>query len=460
MATGGLFFLGSMLGRIMGPAAQDLYEQHTTHGRDMAARRLQKEIDKENRDFDRKIQFSQVEYERSIQKMREDNEAKKENAERQLLMAYSDWNQKTFIQNCWPLRNPFEVPLGIEPKYGENKSYLTSCSLKSVITADTPMPIVPLRVISALKNNEMSYAPTTNGELSMFLMKHYATNSSHAILSDIGSWKSDAPVNDATINYLFMGLKGQPVVIIAPEHTHDGSIIRFKMWGWGLGEELAYPAGFDLGWIDVNALYQRILAKELKKFELSLKKSDISILNKKYDRALDILKKLEAHSDSLTKDEVDSLIMLLPTPEEIGIKCRKIANEVIANTYSCIVGMYADAYHLYNYGVTPKLPLILSSLRGIGYFMPTIANYYSTLFEIAAEKKILTPQDSFVLEWNIIKQLEKSKSPIEIQMPYVYQAVASYANVDMSIVNNMPKLADAITEFSDYQKTHKILPSL
>ena len=455
--TGGLFFLGSMLGRIMGPAVQDLYEQHTRHGRSMVERRLQKEIEKEERDFERKKQFSQDEYERSLEKMKIELEEKKKNSEAQLLLAYSDCNQKRFIQDCWPLRNPFEVPLGIEPIYAENKSRLESCKLKTVDTDG--LSIVPLRVISALKNNEMSYAPTTNGELSMFLMKHYAANSSHAVLSDIGSWKSDAPVNDATINYLFMGLKGQPVVILAPEHTHDGSIIRFKMWGWGLGEKLAYPAGFDLGWIDINALYQRIVAKEVKKFSHSLAQSEISVTNKKLERAKEIIDKLDKHADTLTKDEIDVLINLLPTPEEIGATCRRKTNEVIANTYSCITGMYADAYHLNNYGVAPQLPLILNTLKGIDFFLPTIADFYSTLFQFATEKNILPPEKIFILEWNIIKQLERAKVPIEKQQPFVLQALKNFAYVDSKAIESNEQLREVCTEFQNNKNTQRLFLS-
>lgn len=169
--------------------------------------------------------------------MRLQNEERRKDAENQYFKACTDANMRTFLRDCWPLRNPFDSPLAIEPTYQETSQMLEGCKLKTIITPNL-MEIVPLRFISALKNTVHPEASSINCELSMFLVNNYPSNGEHAVLSEIGAWREDIPVNDASINYLFKGMKGQPVMVLVPEFQHNGNFVRFKIWSWGLGETL------------------------------------------------------------------------------------------------------------------------------------------------------------------------------------------------------------------------------
>ena len=337
----GLFILSYLLARMAGPIALDWYETHTSHGRRMVQKKEKERLDAEQRDLDRRIQISDNEHQHRMKELRYQFEKKREESERQLFLAQSDWNQKNFIQNCWPLRNSFDVPLGIELSFDdESKERLTSCRLRTVLSANN-LEIAPLRVISAIKNNELAYASTINSELSVFLMRHYSANGEHAVLSDIGSWKAESPVNDATINYLYMGLQGQPVVVLAPEQTNDGAIIRFKLWSWGLGEHIAYPVGFEMGWLDIGALYSHSLAHEVKNLWESTKRMQIGGLSREMERDMAILEQIES-IDNPAQEDIERCLTLLSLPKEVAIAVKKTTNMVLSEVFCCITGMYAD----------------------------------------------------------------------------------------------------------------------
>lgn len=208
MAIG--FLVGGMLGRVAGPIAQDWFEYKTQLGQDIAKRKMEKQRQISQIEFENKLKYSAIEHQNKLADLHEQFELNRKKAEEQMLLSYSDWQQKVFWEKCFPLRNPYEVPLGYEPIYEENTERIKRCRLTTVLLPNNKQ-IVPLRVITALKDNAHHHAATVNGNLSMFLVNNYSANGEHAVISDIGAWKEDAPVNDASINYLFKGLRGQPV---------------------------------------------------------------------------------------------------------------------------------------------------------------------------------------------------------------------------------------------------------
>lgn len=399
MAIG--FLVGGMLGRVAGPIAQDWFEYKTQLGQDIAKRKMEKQRQISQIEFENKLKYSAIEHQNKLADLHEQFELNRKKAEEQMLLSYSDWQQKVFWEKCFPLRNPYEVPLGYEPIYEENTERIKRCRLTTVLLPNNKQ-IVPLRVITALKDNAHHHAATVNGNLSMFLVNNYSANGEHAVISDIGAWKEDAPVNDASINYLFKGLRGQPAVVLAPTYTNGGSIIRLKIWSWGLGEQLQYPVGFDFGQFDLDLLYRRALANEIKTFNSTLTKIGTSPTSAELQRDLKILSLIDNKKDVLTKDDIDRMLSLLTVPNEINENLRRITYEIASTLYSCSIGMYADGYHLFEYGTIPQLPYLLSQMTGAKMILPYVRDYYMSLTNVALIKGIISPTDAANLELDLL----------------------------------------------------------
>lgn len=405
MGGSGLFFLGGMLGRIFGPVVSDFIEFETPWGQKMAQKKFEKERKSKQADFNDKVRLANIDQQHKLENLQIQFEQNRKKAEEQMILSLSEWQQKVFWEKCFPLRNPFEMPFGVDLKFQESKErvagnrQIESCTIQT-ITAPNGKRIVPLRVITALKDSTSPHAPTINGDLSMFLAQYYSANNEHAVTSYIGAWKDDAPINDASINYLFRGQRGLPTLIIAPSYTNGGAIVRMKLWSWGLGEELAYPVGFDFGWFNIEVIYRQILLEEIKAFDNTLNKIKVSRPTpyKDFEQELSIIKMIEK-GDNLSDNEQEQLLSLLQkTPQELTSIVQRKANDVISTIYSCATAMYADGYHLSNYGTLPLLPYILPQLPGAKMLLPQIQQYYLTLLKISLAQGKISYEDAIGIE--------------------------------------------------------------
>lgn len=405
--------LGGMLGRVAGPIAQDFFENKTDMGRQISRKKEEKEIEKENRAYLNRIKAAEHEHELRLSEMREQIRERKEDAESQYFMAHSEAKFRTYLQDCWPLRNPFDAPLAIDPIFNETTQRLQSCKLKTVLTKNS-QEIIPLRFISAHLDESHPIASTINSELSIFLVEHYKTNDEHGVISEIGAWKSNIPVNDASITYLFQGMQGQPVMVLVPEYINNGAAVRFKFWSWGLGEKLTYPVGFDFGVLNLESLYNRIVASESSKMCATLKKANQKPTSDKLIKNDQLLKILVDDSLQLNNEEKERILTLLSTPMEINNLIRQKYALIVSNVFKVLVGMYADSYHLFEYGTTPKLPSILSSLGNLAFMYKDICAFYSSLINAALLKGILSIHQAIDLELTLCENIRKvsSKYPI------------------------------------------------
>jgi len=403
------FFLGGMLGRVAGPIAQDYFENETKLGRSIQNRKRAARPDEKREttiiETNAKLRVSEIEHQRKMKELQLQLEEKRKDAERQYVLLYTDANQKAFLHDCWPLRNPFDAPIAMEASYSDNAQQLKNCRLKTIMLPNK-MEIVPLRFISALKNDVHPTATTVSSELSMFLANNYPSNGSHAVVSEIGAWKNEIPVNDASINYLFKGMSGQPVMVLAPEYTNGGSFVRFKVWSWGLGEELVYPVGFDFGWLDLEALYKRLLANEVQAMNRTLGKVKLPLSNEIMTKDMHLLSLITKNKEALTISEKERLLSLLGTPLEVNAHLRKEFASVISNVYSVIVAMYADGYHLTEYGCLPQLPSLLWNMKNIAFMMPQVETYYVALLNSALKNKMITNEQAVSVELELATSIK------------------------------------------------------
>lgn len=333
---------------------------------------------KEKKDEDRRKGIEQEKRDAAIELQNLSHRQRLEAAQKQFELNLQDWATKTYYKECWPLRNPFEMQYCVKP-VSDSSNVLGDC-------------VIPCRIIMALPDNSHPLAKTINGNLSSFLVNYYSSNSLHSVVSDIGAWRDDIPVNDASINYLYAGLKGQPVMIITPTLINNGTTIIFKMWSWGLGEGLNYPAGYEFGRLELRPLYQQSIYEESKRMislaaKMGYKPSEVYSQQLRHN--ISIIKNLD--DKKLSGEFENQMLYYLVDAKEIEDSVRVIMGQKVSGLFCCVAGMYADAYHLIEYRTLPKLPSLLPKLPGIEFVSSAIKSYYLELLKEVS--KIETNKD-------------------------------------------------------------------
>lgn len=355
---------GAMVLRMLAPVVKDGWKKITN----AEAKEEQKRLMREATEIRTKLELQRLSHEQRLIEARASHE-----------LAMQQWQQKTYYERCWPLRNPFEMQI-CDP-ISDDKSYFENV-------------IVPCRLISALKDSDHPYARTINGNLSSFIVNYYPTNSTHAVVSEIGAWKDDAPSNDASINYLYAGLKKQPVMVLSPTLINDGKTFIFKVWSWGLGEELNYPAGFEFGRLELKPLYIKAVYEEtLAMVQLA---QDMEYAKKFFSQKMlhniSIIK--EVQEKNLTGSSKERLLSFLHDAPEIDEAVKAKMEAKISGIFCCIAGMYADTYHLLEYKTPLQLPSLLPNIPGVEYMVPALKEYYYQLLSsmelIESDKKLMS----------------------------------------------------------------------
>lgn len=401
------YIIGGMLGRVIAPIAQDIFENKTQLGREFAEKKFEKQRRLSAMEYENKLALSQHDHKEKLAEMKVQFELNLRKAEHQMQLQHSEWEKETFWKYCFPLRNPYEVG-GMQTE---------QCSKVNTLSLPNNKQIVPLRVITALKDGTNDISATLNANVSLFLANHFSANSEHAIISDIGAWKEDAPVNDASVNYLFEGLKGQPTLVVVPTFTDSGNIVKLKLWSWGLGEELQYPIGLNVGWFDVDTIRRQAQISQLKEFYAILEKVRIEYPNENLKKNYAIAKVIEKKGADLSQQEIDYLYSVLIgqiKEEEILKRAKQKTNETISSIISCTTAMYGDAYHLSNHGIKPLLPYILPQMSLPKEFLPVIRDYYITLVNTALMEGILTKEEAIEIEFDLAEGILLNNSDGEI----------------------------------------------
>ncbi len=418
-------FTTAMLSRLLAPIIR-----HVTNAEEKEAAKREAE---RNADFKQKTEYQRISHEQRL-----------EEAKTAHYLAMQQWNQKTYYERCWPLRSLFEMQI---------------CEPVSNDTGYLGQIIIPCKLISSLKDIDHPYARTINGNLSSFLVNHFSTNGLHAVVSEIGAWKDEAPSNDASVNYLYAGLKKQPVMVLAPTLINDGKTIIFKAWSWGLGEDLNYPAGFEFGRLELRPLFQEAVYEEsLAIWELA---NELGNTSKTFSQALQhnlsIIKDIQ--EKDLSEKAKEKLISFLKDTPEITESVKEKMESELSGIFCCIAGMYADAYHLFEYNTPPKLPQLLHNIPGVKYMLPSLKAYYYDMLqrmeELDCNKEIIATTYMEVAE--SFSRLNFSFSVREaIIEPFAEKALALYVTSqdteeDINEINHLPILRHIIKSEPKYQ---------
>lgn len=360
-------YVGSMIARALSPVIKSGWEWITG---------------KEKKDEDKRIRIVGEQRESAVTLQILSHNQRLEFAEKQFKLNMQDWATKTYYKECWPLRNPFEMQFGIKPVSDD----FTLLGAK----------IIPCRIISGLLDTSHPLSKTINGNLSSFLVNNYASNSIHSVISDVGAWREDIPVNDASINYLYAGFKGQPVMVITPSFINNGTTIIFKLWSWGLGEDLNYPAGFEFGRLNLRPLHLQTIYEETKRMMVLAAKMDFQpskVYSQQLQHNISIIKSIDERK--LSGEFENQMLLYLVDAKEIEENVRNIMGQKVSGIYCCLAGMYADSYHLLEYRTLPKLPSLLHQLPGIDFVTGALKNYYIELLanlELIEKNKELVAQ--------------------------------------------------------------------
>ena len=353
-----------MVLRMLAPVVKDGWKKITN----VEAKEEQKRLMKEATEIRTKLELQRLNHEQRLVEAHASHE-----------LAMQQWKQETYYKRCWPLRDPFEMQ--ICAPISDDKSYFENV-------------IVPCRLILALKDSDHPYARTINGNLSSFIVNYYPTNSMHAVVSEIGAWKDDVPSNDASVNYLYAGLKKQPVMVLSPTLINDGKTFIFKVWSWGLGEELNYPAGFEFGRLELKPLYIKSVYEETLAMVQLAQEMEYAkkFFSQKMLHNISIIK--EVQEKNLTGSSKERLLSFLHDAPEIDDAVKQKMEAKISGIFCCIAGMYADTYHLLEYKTPLQLPSLLPNIPGVEYMVPALKEYYyqllSSMEVIESDKKLMS----------------------------------------------------------------------
>ena len=424
--------LGNMLAKVAGPYAQDWFECNTEYGRQYTQRKEAKEQGKRQTETIEKLKISQEEHCNKLAQMREHFRTDLILAENKFASNLADKQYQTFLKSCFPLRNPYDMDVMFMVKHDEN-AHLVEGRMK-VVPSSNGHGIVPLRVIAAMPGMQFPMSQDIKSGLSLFLVNNFGTNSNHAVFSDIGSWKDEIPANDASVNYLYMALQGQPTMVLVPDFIDAGNFIKFKIWTWGLGKNLPYPTGFDFGQLDLKKIENEILFEELKSYAALLKK--IGIKNDAIDKSMVLINTIEDKNFNISEKERQILLSQIAIPEELrkaGAFQMRLSN-TLSTAFSVICGMFADAYHLMSYGTTPMLPSILPTMQEVKIMLPQIRDYYLALANTAHIEGIFTNEMTARFELQLLECIKQISDDTNTLQPLIDDFYNFYIDLDRTII--------------------------
>lgn len=200
------------------------------------------------------------------------------------------------------------------------------------------------------KFNKLVY-PVVEKQLEQYCGKHWSTMTDHPILFYSGAWKPVVNPTDVQVTAMREELKNLPTLLITPFfRPNDGKLV-FQLHMWGVGANSTDK--FDVPEIEPTD------------FQRSFNNQD------DYD-----------NEEGLLDEIVEDLVPCL----------------------ECMIGYMSDTYFWSSAGLTPHLPLLLTSgainTDGMKYLVEETKDYYLVLLDKGVEQ-ILVFNDSCLLELNI-----------------------------------------------------------
>lgn len=445
--------VGNMVAKVFGDHIQGTIERIPVLGPWLANSRRTVQSEKREAENTSKIYINKETHKLKLIELKTEFENDLKKVHTQFFNKQEDAKYREFLKSCFPLRNPYDIamPFNYSFELAEEKSRVRM----TTIANGHNLPIAPLRLILAMPNSTHPLAQDINSELSLFLINYFPSNGNHAVLSDIGSWRDDIPVNDASINYLYKGLHGQPTAVLVPEFMDNGGTIKFKIWSWAMGDTQPYPEGFNYGYIDVDILSRHIWCEEIKEYAATLKKTGLK--DKEVSDAMVIINTVEDPSYGLSIEDKHRLLSKIIVPQEVKRynNHSKKLRAAVSTVFSVICAMYTDTYHLKTSGVMPLLPFILDEnvLPGINLYLKEIVGHYLILTDYAHREHLFSTEMAAEFELSLIESINKVGSRKTDYMDAIIQDYKyNYMQLLLNAASNDKQLQKKVTNLNKRAK--------
>ena len=296
-----------------------LIQMENKHKLDLEILRLNKEADWRNQS--------------NIQQL--SHQFRLQEAEKQFNLQLEMWQTVQFNEKIWPINTPFNHS-SLRLGYMQNQN-------------------VPIKIFMAKTDRNSTFAKCFQSDVQSLLSNFlhiYSSNPNHLCFSGLGDWK-DGFQDDAFINALWHGLKGQPTIIINPIQTASSETLTLNVSMWGLAGNGVKPLTETLITIPFSLVYGRIKREET----ICCKEIPDVLRSKALKENIDVLEKEQDFLKNGGSQEIaDRLLTKYQLTEEIQKQVISRFTKEYSHLLSCVTGMYADIYHLIEYGETPYMP--------------------------------------------------------------------------------------------------------
>lgn len=395
-----------------------LFQMNTKQKLDMESVRLNKQLELENnlniQEFSHRCRLAE--------------------AQKQFDSQLKMWELGQFNNSMWPLLTPFNHP-----------------SLKPQLTSGNMMP---LNVFMAKTDPRSPFATLLQADvknrLSNFLQTTYANSIDHPCICRIGDWK-DGFQDAAFINALWYGMQGQPCIVLNPIQSQFGEQLDLNVSIWGLASNgytpitqtvISGPFGIAIG------RYKREETLKWKQLGMPVStpemKHNISLLEQE-DQLL---------QNGHNQDVIDLLLPQYKLPKEIQNPVINRFSKEYSLSLACVTGMFADIYHLMEYGSEPYMPVAINSYNlnsDSAYQIPemVIHNYRKALTSLTCSNYLQNKLPFTYLKVARALQFDKSNS-----MEIFQEGVGLWANRkqdgrDIKLPENIDSCIGLLRENSD-----------
>lgn len=316
-------------------------QMETKHALDLEAVRLNKQIELENqKDIQAychsfRIQEAQSQFDRQLQM----------------------WQIGNFNEKVWPLKTPFDHP-SLHPQYIKGQPLPVNIFLAQT---DPRSPFTSL------------IQPDLKNRLSNFLQTTYVNDPllQHPCICRIGDWK-DGFQDAAFINALWYGMQGQPTIIINPIQSEFGEILDLNVSIWGLGEFGTNPKTQNV----LTGSFASAIGRIKREKTESWIACGLPVESKEMIHNVKLLEQEKKMISEGHGDFVDKLLVQYKLPVEIQTEVITKFSSEYNHLIACVTGMYADIYHMIEYGSQPYMPAAINQYNkntGSTFQIPEIA---------------------------------------------------------------------------------------
>lgn len=247
------------------------------------------------------------------------------------------WQSGQFDSKVWPLKTPLGHGSLSKFEYNEN----SPAFINVFLTEPVANSIFGRLVQTDLKN-----------DLTQFVQVAYGADSQHhPCMSRIGDWKAN--FNDSSnINALWYGMKGQPTIVINPIPSSSGDKIDLNISMWGLGENSSAPT--------TNCVFKgplgKVIAQIAREESKIWKEHGLPIESAQLKQNVKLLDQEQAMIEAGKGEFINDLLDSYTLPQEIHNKVVSRFVPEFSHLVACLTGLYADIYHLIEYGTKPYMP--------------------------------------------------------------------------------------------------------